>query len=101
MQINADALEIVHHAAENHCVTWLANQLSKPDYPEHGDTIVMVHVGVYPEHRGWGVAGKLTQATLEYARSKPLRVLPMCSYVAAYFRRNPEYAELMKPWQNQ
>ena len=61
----------------------------------------MMHVGVYPEHRGQGVAGKVTQAALEYAKGKSLRVIPMCSYVGAYIRRNPEYIELTKQHQLQ
>jgi predicted GNAT family acetyltransferase len=48
------------------------------------------------EFRGHGLAGKITQAGLEYARAKSLRVIPMCSYVAAYIRRNPQYAELTR-----
>ena len=63
---------------------------------QDGDTIVMTHVGVHPSQRGQGVAAKLTQVALDYARGKSLRVIPMCSYVAAYIRRNPEYAELTK-----
>jgi predicted GNAT family acetyltransferase len=31
---------------------------------------------------------------LEYARQNSLRVIPMCSYAAAYIRANPEYMEL-------
>lgn len=96
MQINTGALEIIHNPAENRFETWIDGQLSKLDYLEDGDTIVMTHVGVHPDQRGQGVAGKLTEAALGYARGKSLRVIPMCSYVAAYIRRNPQYAELTK-----
>jgi len=72
------------------------NSISKLDYLEDGTTIVMTHVGVHPELRGHGVAGKLTEVALGYARGKSLRVIPMCSYVAAYIRRNPQHAELTK-----
>lgn len=61
-----------------------------------GNTIVMTHVVVYLDHRGHGVAGKLTQVGLEYAKEKKPRVIPMCPYIAAYIRRNPQYAELTK-----
>jgi len=57
----------------------------------------MMHVGVHPEQRGQGIAGKLTQVALEYAKEKNLRVIPMCSYVATYIHKHPQYAELMKP----
>lgn len=96
MDINIDKLEVIHNEAENRFETWIDDRLSKLDYMQDGDTIVMTHVGVNPDHRGRGVAGKLTQVALEYAKGKSLRVIPMCSYVAAYIRRHPQYAELMK-----
>lgn len=97
MDLNIEKLEVTHNEAENRFEVWIDEQLSKLDYNHHGNTIVMTHVGVYPEHRGRGIAGKLTQTGLEYAKENSLRVIPMCSYVAAYIRRHPQYADLMKP----
>ncbi|GAB4496248.1 MAG: hypothetical protein OHK003_00680 [Anaerolineales bacterium] len=96
MDIELDKLEITHNPAENRFETWIDGQLAKLDYMEDRNTIVMTHVGVPYKFRGHGVAGVVTKAGLEYAKSKSLRVIPMCSYVAAYIRRNPQYAELTK-----
>ena len=96
MQINLDELKVTHNPAENRFETWINDQLSKLDYIEDGGTIVMTHVGVDPEHRGAGVAGKITEVALTYAREKSLRVVPMCSYVATYIRRNPQHVELTR-----
>lgn len=96
MQINLDELEIIHNPAENRFETWIEGRLSKLDYLLNGDTIVMTHVGVHPDDRGQGVAAKLTEVALEYARGKSLRVIPMCSYVATYIRRNPRHVELTR-----
>lgn len=82
MKIDVEKLEIIHNTAENRFETWIEGQLSKLDYLLDGDTIVMTHVGVYPEYRGQGVAGKLTQVALEYAKGNSLRVIPMCPYIA-------------------
>lgn len=94
METNIENLEVIHNEAENRFETWVDSQLSKLDYSIHGSTILMLHVGVYPDHRGQGIAGKITKVGIEYAKEKNLRVIPMCSYVAAYIRRHPEYAEL-------
>lgn len=94
--VDLDNLEVTHNPAENRFETWIEGQLSKLDYIQDGKNFVITHVGVYPEFRGQGVAGKIVQAGLEYARENALRVIPMCSYAAAYIRRHPEYAELMK-----
>jgi len=96
MEIELDKLEVVNNPAENRFEVWVEGHLAKLDYREDGDTIVMTHVGVPVEFRGHGVAAVITKAGLEYAKAKSLRVIPMCSYVAAYIRRNPEYAELTK-----
>lgn len=96
MDIDLDALDIIHNPAESRFEAWVNGQLAKLDYMEDDGTIVMTHVGVPYEFRGHGLAGKITQAGLEYARAKSLRVIPMCSYVAAYIRRNPQYAELTR-----
>ena len=97
MDFNMENLEVIHNEAENRFEVWVDGKLSKLDYNGHGDTIVMTHVGVDPDQRGLGIAGKLTQVGLEYAKEKKLRVIPMCSYVVAYIRRHPQYADLIKP----
>lgn len=96
MDIKVDELEVNNNPAKNRFETWIDGELSKLDYMEDGNTIVMTHVGVHPSHRGQGVAGKVTEAALEYAKGKSLRVIPMCSYVGAYIRRHPEYIALTK-----
>jgi predicted GNAT family acetyltransferase len=96
MSINLEELKITHNPSENRFEVFINGELSKLDYIEDGNTIVMTHVGVHPEHRGGGVAGRITQVALEYASEKNLRVIPMCSYIAAYIRRNPQYIELTK-----
>jgi len=94
--MDLEKLEIIHNEADNRFETWIDNRLSKLDYMQDGNTIVMTHVGVYPEHRGQGIAGKLTQVALEYAKERSFRVIPMCPYIAAYIRRNTRYEDLTK-----
>ena len=96
MEIDLEKLEVIHNAEKYRFETWIDNQLSKLDYLLDEDTIVMTHVGVYPEHRGQAVAGKLVEIALKYAEENSLRVIPMCPYVAAYIRRHPQYMDLTK-----
>jgi uncharacterized protein len=96
MQIDTDKLEVIHNPAEHRFEVWVDNALSKLDYLRDGNTIVMTHVGVPQELRGAGIAGRLTQFALEYAGAESLRVIPMCSYVAAYLRKHPQYQKLVK-----
>ena len=95
MQIDVENLEVTHNPGENRFETWIAGYPSKLDYIQDGKNFVITHVGVHPELRGQGVAGRIVQVSLEYAKEHALRVIPMCSYAAAYIRRHPEYAELL------
>ena len=47
------------------------------------------------EISGHGIAGKMAQTALEYARAERLEVVPLCPYVAAYIKRHPEYKDLV------
>jgi predicted GNAT family acetyltransferase len=58
------------------------------------DTIVADHTFVPPEFRGQGIAEKLMNAAIEDARDNRHKIVPLCSYVAAQFRRHPEWAGL-------
>ena len=96
MPVDLEALEVTHNPTERRFEVWIDGYLSKLDYIQDGKNFVITHVGVFPELRGQGIAGKITQTSLEYAKEHGLRVIPMCSYAAAYIRRNPEYAELTR-----
>jgi uncharacterized protein len=96
MDINLEELEIANNELERRFEVSINGLLSKLDYIQDEDTLVITHVGVHPDLRGQGLAGKLTQAGLEFAKANSLRVIPMCSYAAAYIRRHPEYAELTR-----
>ena len=96
MSVDLNKLEVTHNEAEHRFETWIDGYLSKLDYIRDGKNFVITHVGVSPELRGQGIAGKIVQVGLEYAKERSLRVVPMCSYAAAYIRKHPEYAELTR-----
>jgi uncharacterized protein len=101
MRIDLDTLEIIHNETEKRFEVWIEGYLSKLEYIKDGKNFVITHVGVHPELRGQGVAGKITQVALEYAKTNSLRVIPMCSYAASYIHRNPQYADLTKQQANE
>lgn len=94
MNVDLEKLEVTHNEADNAFEVWIDGYRSKLDYIQEGKNFVITHVGVNPLHRGQGVAGKIVEAGLEYAKQNALRVIPMCSYAAVYIRRNPQYMEL-------
>lgn len=57
--------------------------------------ITIDHTYVPDEFRGHGVAAALVQRGIEDARRNGWRIIPQCSYVAAQFRRHPDWADLL------
>ena len=57
---------------------------------------VIDHTGVPDAIGGRGIAGILVKAALDLARARGWRVVPACSYSAAYVQRHPEYADLIE-----
>ena len=59
--------------------------------------VVLVHTDVATSAEGAGVGSALVAGALDDIRSRGLRVVPVCPFVAAYIRRHPEYAALVAP----
>jgi predicted GNAT family acetyltransferase len=64
-------------------------------YRSEPGILELTHTYVPDEIAGRGVAGALVEAALEHARREGLRVVPSCSYAAAYIARHPQYADLV------
>ena len=59
------------------------------------DTIAIDHTGVPPEFRNLGIALMLVEAGIADAQRDGTKIVPLCSYVAAQFRRHPQWAPLL------
>jgi uncharacterized protein len=58
-------------------------------------TVVLAHTNVDPAFEGRGLGSRLVAGALDDLRA-PVGV-PLCPFVAAYIRRNPDYADLVVP----
>jgi hypothetical protein len=63
-------------------------------WTQTGNVRAAEHTLVPPEIGGRGVAGKLVEALIADAPTKNFKIDPRCSYVAAAFKRHPEWADL-------
>jgi predicted GNAT family acetyltransferase len=64
--------------------------LAVAEYVRGVDELVLTRTFVPPALRGRGLAETLVRAALDFARAERLRVIPACSYVAAFVDRHPE-----------
>ncbi len=62
-------------------------------YVEDGDGRVFTHTEVPSADEGKGYASRLIAEALADTKRSGLRIVPACSFVAAYVRRHPEYAD--------
>jgi hypothetical protein len=62
-----------------------------------GNDLTVYHTEVSPDHEGRGLAKKLLSAMVDYARKNQLKVIALCPYVFAQFKRHPqEYDDIWK-----
>ena len=96
MSLQINSLQINHDPASGRFSTRLDGHEAELVYRHQRGSMVIDHTGVPEAIGGRGVAGALVKAALDYARAEGLRVVPLCSYAAAYLQRHPEYASLVE-----
>lgn len=70
--------------------------LAEITFVESGeDRIVVDHTYVSNELRGQGVAGKLVEEVVQYAREKNKRIIPLCPYVKKKMDKIPEFQDVL------
>jgi predicted GNAT family acetyltransferase len=64
-------------------------------YRRSGDRLTIPHVESPPPLRGKGTADRLMRAVAAHAREHALKITPLCSYARAWFRRHPDFSDLL------
>lgn len=60
------------------------------------DAIIIDHTLVPDAFRGQGVGLKLVQRGVDDARAAGKKIIPLCPFAAAQFKRHPEWADVLK-----
>ena len=87
--------EIHHNVAQHRFEAAVGGELAGCVYEDAGDRWVLTHTFVPPAARGLGLAEKLVRAALAEARARRRKIVPACSYVAAFVARHREFADLV------
>lgn len=73
-------------------------KVGKMDVSIVDNKLTVYHTEVNPEHDGKGFAKLLLNKLVSYAREHNLKIVPLCPYVHAQFKRHPnDYADI---WYN-
>jgi uncharacterized protein len=77
-------------------------ELSKGDavaaYSEYNllkDAVLFTHTEVLPGNEGQGLGSKLARFALDDVRRRGLKVIPVCTFIAGYIRKHPDYLDLV------
>lgn len=79
--------EVMHKPANHRFEVEYEGYVAYLEYRIKGDTIDITHTFVPHPIEGQGIAAALVDAALQYSKEKYLKVIPTCSYVAAYMKR--------------
>ena len=57
--------------------------------------MIIEHTEVSDELKGQHVGNQLVQTAVEYARAHDIKIVPLCTFASAVFKRKPEYADVL------
>jgi predicted GNAT family acetyltransferase len=88
---------IVHNQARSRFELEVDGETAFTEYRRSGGTMTLYHTLTPPALRGRGLAAKVVQTALEYARAEGLKVIPLCWYVSGHIQSHPEFKDLLAP----
>jgi hypothetical protein len=87
--------KVVHEKENERFIIYMDEKEAFVEYNTGEDELNLFHTYTDPELRGRGLAAHVVRAALEFAKENNLKVIPTCSYVRAFIKRNDEYKELI------
>lgn len=75
----------------------VGNKLALAEYIINNEGVVyMTHTETPVELEGQGIASELIEKSLQDIKDQGRKVYPLCPFVIAYIRKNPEWKEIVK-----
>ena len=70
-------------------------QIGECDFSVSSGTWTITHTGVRPEYGGRGIARHLVEKVIDEARSRHVRIVPVCSYAVRVMEGSGEYGDVL------
>lgn len=71
--------------------------LAEMTYSKAGaETIIIDHTQVSDELKGQGAGKQLVTAAVEYARTKHIKIIPLCPFARSVFEKVKEFRDVLK-----
>ena len=65
------------------------------EYNTLAHALLFTHTEVMPEFEGAGHGSRLARHALDSVRSRGLKAIPVCQFIAGFLRKHPEYQDLV------
>ena len=65
------------------------------EYRQDGDHLVFSHTEVDPSLEGQGMGSVLIRQSLDDARRRGKRIVPVCEFVADYVKKHPDWNDIV------
>jgi predicted GNAT family acetyltransferase len=88
-------VNVVMNEAERRFEVKLDGEIAFAEYRliDHG--IILPHTVVPEAFEGKGVGSALAKTALGYAREHGLKVIPLCTFMAGYISKHPEWRDVV------
>ena len=88
-------MSIVDNAARSRFEYLVDGRTAFINYRRTPGVVALTHAEVPPEIEGRGVGSHMAREVLNAIRASGEKVIPQCSFVEAFIRRNAEYQDLL------
>ncbi|MCD6514297.1 MAG: N-acetyltransferase [Candidatus Odinarchaeota archaeon] len=96
MNERGEKLEIIHHKKSQRFFIKLGpGKASYLKYNVQGNVMNIDATYTPEEFRGRGLAGRLMEEAIKFARENRYKIKPNCSYAVYYFKKHPEHKDLL------
>ena len=92
--MTTEDLAVTHNEAARRFEVILGDAVAFLRYGRDGSHMTMQHTEVPKEFEGKGIASRIAQTAMDFARDNGLKVIPHCPYVAGWITRHPEYESI-------
>ncbi|WP_242917576.1 GNAT family N-acetyltransferase [Pontibacter liquoris] len=90
-------MEVIHDEDDLRFYAQLGDEQAELTYTYPEDDVMdLDHTFVPQAYRGQGMADKLVQTSLDFAREQHYKVIPSCPVVEAYLNRHKDYQDIVK-----
>jgi uncharacterized protein len=83
--------DVVDNAAESRFELSIDGHLAIVVYRIENGAMYFTHTETPPQFEGQGVASRVAHAALSSAKARGLKIVPRCSFIAAYVKKHPEF----------